>query len=153
MPRAEIITVASGKDDVGPAVGREVTRFVDTLEGRDGAHRARVRIHPPELGSVSINIIVRDKAIELEMMVENRDVKVLLDTHADGLRAELSEKGFTLENFNVSTSDGERTHQDPDGVGHQDRSRSFSEENQGGDFADGRFTNQILTETRVNMLA
>jgi hypothetical protein len=149
-PRAEIITVASGKSDVGPAVDREVHRFVDGLDGRDGAHRARVRINPPELGKVSIHVVVRDKAVELDLTVENRDVKALLETHAEGLRAELSEKGFTLENFNVSTSDA---HQDPDQTGRQGRYRSVSGDDPDAAYTDGRFTNQILTETTVNMLA
>ncbi len=89
---------------VAPAVEHEVVSFVSRLQAKSGEQVARIEIHPPELGSVTIDVKVDHGAVRVELRVDNHDVKMLLDDHLGQLRTELSDRGLQLESFDVDIS-------------------------------------------------
>ncbi len=103
---APITDTAHGRADVASAMARVLRRWARGAEARDGVHRAHIRIHPPELGSVALRLHVRDRRVTLDALVEHPDVKAILDAHQAGVRAALGEHGFNLDGFQVGVSHG-----------------------------------------------
>ncbi len=153
-PDASAPRVAHGRADVAPAVHREVLDFVSLRGGGDGQHNATIRIHPPELGSVAMHLKIRDRRVHMELVVDNRDVKSILDAHQSGIRAALAEHGLALDSFNIGMS-----HQSQagfDGGGHNGGPTGESPAAAVGDdgaVAAWKRTPQHLTATSVNLLA
>jgi|GEM_PF-5666212 len=147
--------VAHGLSAVAPAVGREVMDFVKLRGGGNGLHRARIRIHPPELGSVSIHMDIHNRRVSMELVVDSRDVKAILDAHHAGIRAALGEHGLSLDSFQVGMS--YQSHANPGGAqGHGTDSPTNWSTARVADDGPGPVRSGAalgVSDTRVNVLA
>jgi flagellar hook-length control protein FliK len=95
-----------------------VARAFQAVEGRQGV--VRLRLHPPELGSLRVEIRVQHGALTARLETESAAVQSLLIDHAQALRERLAEQGIRVERFDVDFRDG----RSPDPRGGDERQSS-----------------------------
>lgn len=77
-------------------VGRQLSRAL-----LRGDRVIRLRLKPPELGAVKIEMDIKDNVLRLEMIAENSSVKELLLSNVHELRNALAEQGIKIEGLDV----------------------------------------------------
>jgi len=96
---------------------------------RDGAPmRLSVRLEPPHLGTLRVNIVVRGTQVITHMVTESEGARSLILAHSPQLRADLEQAGYKLEGINVTVAggfDGSAKQKDP-GTGRRNASSSIS---------------------------
>jgi flagellar hook-length control protein FliK len=80
-----------------------VARAVKTAENRQGV--VRLRLHPPELGSVRIELRMQQGVMTARLEAETTTARTLLVENVQELRQRLSEQGVRVESFDVDTMD------------------------------------------------
>jgi flagellar hook-length control protein FliK len=94
-----------------------VARAFKAAEGRQGV--VKLRLHPPELGSLRIELRMQNGALTARLEAETAVTQSLLLEHAHALRDRLSEQGVRVERFDVDLTD-RRSMDQPNGF--QERS-------------------------------
>ncbi|OGG56821.1 MAG: hypothetical protein A3F84_10510 [Candidatus Handelsmanbacteria bacterium RIFCSPLOWO2_12_FULL_64_10] len=113
---------AGGPDHPPEAVVRQVIRGARFLL-KDDVSEVRVRLEPPELGSVHIRLVSGGDTLSGEIGVSNQDVKGIVESHLHQLRSSLTEQGLHVGHIDVSVRDDQRGGAWPDrtdGFGRQD---------------------------------
>jgi hypothetical protein len=82
---------AAGLERHGDAAARTVAQAI--VAGAD-RNRIELRLDPPELGRVSIDLRLDDGAVTASVSAERPETLDLLRRHADALQRELSSAGF-----------------------------------------------------------
>ena len=77
-------------------VGRQLSRAL-----LRGDRVIRLRLKPPELGAVKIEMDIKDNVLRLEMIAENSSVKELLLSNVHELRNALAGQGVKIEGLDV----------------------------------------------------
>jgi len=77
-------------------VGRQISRSI-----LRGERVIKLQLHPPDLGSVKVEMDIRDNVLKLGMIIENSTVKELLLSSAHELRQALVEQGVKLEKLDI----------------------------------------------------
>jgi flagellar hook-length control protein FliK len=77
-------------------VGRQLSRAL-----LKGDRIIRLRLKPPELGAVKIEMDLKDNVLRLDMIAENSTVKELLLSNVQELRNALTEQGVKIEGLDV----------------------------------------------------
>jgi len=77
-------------------VGRQISRSI-----LRGERVIKLQLHPPDLGSVKVEMAIKDNVLKLGMMIENSTVKELLLSNAHELRHALVEQGVKLEKLDI----------------------------------------------------
>ena len=77
-------------------VGRQLSRAL-----LKGDRVIRLRLKPPELGTLKIEMDIKDNVLRLDMIVENSSVKELLLSSVHELRNALTEQGVKIEGLDV----------------------------------------------------
>jgi len=67
-----------------------------------GGGEVRLRLHPPKLGFLRIQISVRDGVVQASMQTENAAARHLISQHLQDLRDALAQQGLDLAEFDVS---------------------------------------------------
>jgi len=86
---------------------------------RDGGGEARLHLRPPELGAVTLSVIVEDGRVRATIDAERADVAEKLRKHGPDLRDALKEEGFSIEYLSIGAggADGRPgAHGDPRAV-------------------------------------
>jgi flagellar hook-length control protein FliK len=80
----------------------------------DQGGTARIRLSPPELGSVQVALQTVDNVVHVQLTVESESVRQLLQSHSDRLVQSLQSHGLTAANVQVSieTPSGRLNEQD-----------------------------------------
>lgn len=73
-------------------------------------HHLVLRLHPPELGEIKVEMLVRDDHVAVSFAMENSKVKDALESSMDQFRDNLEKQGFNLEECMVSVGQ----HNEPD---------------------------------------
>ncbi len=113
-----------------------------------GFGRIKIELNPPHLGSVDMDILVRDNKVHVILKTEHLDVKQLLQSNTEQLKTALNNQGLVADNITVSVQ--EKTEVSPFELGHDS---ALFDENQAknGKNADGRnwssSSNQTFAET------
>ena len=117
------VPASAGVPDPPPeAVVRQVIRGARFLL-KDDVSEVRVRLEPPELGSVHIRLVSGGDMLSGEIGVSNSDVKGIVESHLHQLRSSLTEQGLHVGRIDVSVRDDQRGGAWPDradGFGRQD---------------------------------
>ncbi|MGV3605088.1 MAG: flagellar hook-length control protein FliK [Planctomycetaceae bacterium] len=89
-----------------PATEVDLTRFVhrvarafEAAQQRDG--EVRLRLSPPELGSVKISMTVQDGVMVAKLETETTTAQALINDNLQALRDRLQEQGIRVERFDV----------------------------------------------------
>ncbi len=75
----------------------------------EGGGQVRMSLDPPELGSLDMDVKVRNSAVQIVLTAEDRNVQQLLQSQRDVLEKALAEGGLRVESFDVvlsSSADG-----------------------------------------------
>ncbi|OEU46834.1 MAG: hypothetical protein BBJ60_09900 [Desulfobacterales bacterium S7086C20] len=68
---------------------------------RKGENHLRIRLRPPDLGSVQLDMAMKNNVLKIAMVAENHTVKELLMSHVSELKQALVEHGVELEKVDV----------------------------------------------------
>jgi flagellar hook-length control protein FliK len=88
-----------------PAHGEvEVVRSVRVL-AEQGGGRVTIRLDPPQLGGLSLRVVVSDGAVHVSLLADQAPVADLLARHAADLRSALEGHGLRLDRLDVGAGD------------------------------------------------
>lgn len=94
---------------------RLLQRVARALESaRDRGGEVRIRLNPPELGLLKVELQVQDGRLHARLEAETPAAQVVLLENVGSLRERLAEQGLRLERFDVDLS-----HRDSSGAGGQ----------------------------------
>jgi flagellar hook-length control protein FliK len=94
---------------------RLMQRVARALESaRDRGGEVRIRLNPPELGLLKVELQVQDGRLHARLEAETPAAQVVLLENVGSLRERLAEQGLRLERFDVDLS-----HRDSSGAGGQ----------------------------------
>lgn len=101
--RGETVRGASGSSISPYQETKLVQRVLRGLEQLgDGGGQVRLRLHPPELGTLQLTLRMEGGQMQARMEVENSLAKDALLNNVQTLKDRLSEQGMQIESFEVS---------------------------------------------------
>jgi len=124
---------SQGAEGTSQEVNVQRVRFIQRVARafqslRDGGGSIRLRLHPPELGSLRVELLVRDGALRARMEVENQAARTTILEHLPTLRERLAQQDIRIEQFEVEIG------QEFSGS-HSQQPGSFTPEHQGPGFS------------------
>ena len=78
-------------------VGRQMAFAI-----RRGENQVRVQLKPPNLGSIQLDMVMKDHVLKVAMITEHHAVKELLMSHVHELREALVEQGVELQRIDIN---------------------------------------------------
>ncbi|MBW1720701.1 MAG: flagellar hook-length control protein FliK [Deltaproteobacteria bacterium] len=75
---------------------------------RGGEQRGSIRISPPELGRLEVELVIKQGHVHANLSTENPMVKEIIEANLHHLRQQLTEQGFIVEKFEVMVGLGDR---------------------------------------------
>lgn len=81
-------------------VVNQITTAVQTNPAK-GYSRAKIALNPPHLGTVDVDVIVRDNRVHVILKAEHHEVRQILQSHADALKTGLNVQGLVAETVDV----------------------------------------------------
>jgi flagellar hook-length control protein FliK len=93
-------------------VGR-VARAFHTAQERGGV--LQLRLSPPELGSLKLQLIVKDGVLSASLETDNAQARRILLDHLPALRDRLAEQNIRIERFDVDVQQDRRDPSNPRG--------------------------------------
>jgi len=78
-------------------VGRQMAFAI-----RRGENQVRVQLKPPNLGSIQLDMVMKDDILKVAMITEHHAVKELLMSHVHELREALVERGVELQRIDIN---------------------------------------------------
>lgn len=78
-------------------VGRQMAFAI-----RRGENQVRVQLKPPNLGSIQLDMVMKDYVLKVAMITEHHAVKELLMSHVHELREALVEQGVELQRIDIN---------------------------------------------------
>ncbi len=90
---------------VSPAavIDRVAAEFRDTLAQESG--RVRMTLTPPSLGTLEMDVLVRNGKVRVMLFAENREVQRMLTGNIETLKNSLTGQGMTIERCDVLMQD------------------------------------------------
>ena len=114
----------SSSSRAGPALPRsaqerllpEIVHQAGIILRDGGEGEIRLVLRPEHLGSVRIRLHLGESSLEGRIVVDNSNVKELLDANLEGLKSALRQEGYASANIDVTVSGGggERRELEPD---------------------------------------
>ncbi len=106
-PQQIISRIAQASGTHGPVTEKsadvvfpQIIRSFATLVRGENAEM-RLQLQPGDLGEIELRVRTTEAIVRGEMMVQNPEVKALLEKHMERLRAALAEEGLELAGFDV----------------------------------------------------
>ena len=120
-------------DEAGEAVAPQIIRGLAALMRGNGVSEMRLQLQPADLGEIELRVRALEGIVRGEITVQSTEVKQLLETQMDRLRAALAQQGLELEGFDIEVADRAPSEDTGDGWG---RDNPFN----GGEARGGRQT-------------
>jgi hypothetical protein len=99
-PAARMMQLASGLQLAeNQLVGQVVSHLAGSSDGESG--RIRLRLHPAELGSVRLDLIVEGDRVRAHLQAQTQQVQEVLGRHLPQLREALQQQGLIVDEFRV----------------------------------------------------
>jgi DNA-binding transcriptional MerR regulator/arsenate reductase-like glutaredoxin family protein len=91
------------KTNTASNLPQPLPRIVDKMiiMVRTGEYRSRLKITPPDLGKLDIDITVKNGNIHANLSTENAVVKEIIEANLNQLKQQLNNHGLTVEKFEV----------------------------------------------------
>lgn len=115
-------------EEMAETILPQVIRGVASLV-RAGGAEMRIQLQPADLGEIELRVRTAEAMVRGEMMVQNPEVKQLLEQHMDRLRAALAEEGLELQGFNVNVGDQSRFAREGEDQQERDRRQQGANDN------------------------
>jgi len=88
----------------------QITEKVHLAAGR-GRSRVTMQLYPPSLGKLEINLTIKDNNLQAVIVAESAQVKNVLDSNLDQLRASLESQNIEVEKFSVTVGHDQKDNQ------------------------------------------
>jgi flagellar hook-length control protein FliK len=94
-----------GAVDMNPRV--VINQVIDAAGEKltKGFGRIRIELNPPHLGTVDMEVLVRNSKVHVILQTENYDVKHLLQSNTEQLKTSLHTQGLTADTISVSVQE------------------------------------------------
>ncbi|MBU0729240.1 MAG: flagellar hook-length control protein FliK [Proteobacteria bacterium] len=69
---------------------------------KNNEHHLVLKLYPPELGEVKVDLFIRDEKVSVSFNMENNKVKQIMENNMEQFRSDMEQRGFDLEDCNVS---------------------------------------------------
>ena len=112
--RAETTNIPSGNGNrlaaADGSVGINTQAVIDQIQNarqsmNSGFGRVRITLDPPNLGTVSLEIVVRKEWVGVVMTADNSGVQQALQSRVDDIRTALQRQDLKIENFQILLQD------------------------------------------------
>lgn len=90
-------------EELGEVVLPQVIRGLATLVRNDMAEM-RIQLQPPDLGEIELRVRALEGMVRGDITVQNQEIKYLLESQIERLRAALEQHGLELEGLDVEVS-------------------------------------------------
>lgn len=77
-----------------------VQRF--SINPRLQTSKITMQLHPIELGSIKIDLLIKNDSISANIVAQSQQVRETLEKHMPRLRTALQDQGFTIDSFEIS---------------------------------------------------
>jgi len=67
--------------------------------------RVRITLNPPRLGTLDVDVLVRDNKVHVILQAENNDVRQTLQSNVESLKSSLRNHGLVADTINVSVQE------------------------------------------------
>ena len=104
-------------DEAGEAVAPQIIRGLAALMRGNGVSEMRLQLQPADLGEIELRVRALEGIVRGEISVQSTEVKQLLETQMDRLRAALAQQGLELEGFDIEVADRAPSEDTGDGWG------------------------------------
>ena len=74
-------------------------------DGAKMSGRVRIALNPPSLGTLEMDVLVRDNKVHVILQVENNDVRQILQSNLESLKSSLRNQGLVADTINVSVQE------------------------------------------------
>lgn len=104
IPGRAVTPIATGKPNA-PSIPLHVVNQVGqrlTYALRRGENRLRIQLKPPELGSIQLEMTMKDNVLKVAMVAEHHAVKEALMSHVSELKQTLMQQGIDLQKVDVA---------------------------------------------------
>lgn len=96
-----------------PQMKQEVfTQMLDAIKGHmklsDHGTSMLIKLQPEQLGNVELRLNLQKGIVLAEIKVENEMVKAAIESNLDDLKQSLSNKGYSVDQFNVNVDSGKK---------------------------------------------
>ncbi|MFT5527490.1 MAG: flagellar hook-length control protein FliK, partial [Pirellulaceae bacterium] len=117
-------SVQRGTGDGTNLQGAEQARLINRVaramtSAHDQGAPLRIRLSPPELGSIRLEIKVQDGALSARIEAETPAARAALLENVNDLRQRLAEQGIRIEQFDVDLNDQQGSGELPENVNHE----------------------------------
>ena len=91
----------SSIDDISTSqiIDRVVSGIKENVSADGG--RIKITLSPPSLGTLEMDVSVRNNKVEIVIVADNKDVQQSLNTHLDRLKGSLLNQGLTIDRCDV----------------------------------------------------
>ncbi len=130
------------------SLGQIINRVVSGIKENASADGGRVKItlSPPSLGTLEMDVTVRNNKVEVIIVADNKNVQQTLNTNIDHLKGSLQNQGLTIDRCDVLMQNGREGY--PQSFGQQAFYRDGSEKN--GNTSKEKFSEELKPVTAVN---
>ncbi len=103
------------------------TQIMDAIKGNikidDNGTSMLVKLQPEQLGNVELKLNLHKGLIMAEIKVENEVVKAAVESNLEDLRQNLSNKGYSINQINVTVDSGKKEQQEQFGFDQNSKSK------------------------------
>ncbi len=141
----QVLRLNKGQQAWGDAISERIS-----MNAAQNIKQVTIHLDPPELGSLELKLQIKDdQQTQVQVQVQNPQVKEALESSAHRLRDMLASEGLELAEFDVQTG-AEQKGQD----GEQDAQQSLAQEQQNSDtsFIEGEESLDISLPKNNNLL-
>ncbi len=71
----------------------------------NGLGRVKIRLHPPHLGRLYMDVLVKDNKVHVILQTQNDNVRHILQSNMEQLKDALHSQGLIVNNINVSVQE------------------------------------------------
>jgi flagellar hook-length control protein FliK len=108
---SSINTIGSGPakveniKDISPSeIISQIKDGIKETAANDGG-RVKITLNPPSLGTLEMDVTVRNGKVDVVLTADNKDVQQTLNSHIDKLKGSLQTQGLTIERCDVLMQD------------------------------------------------
>ncbi len=90
------------ESDINPTI---LIKHIVEVAGKklpNGLGRVKIKLHPPHLGTLHMDVLIKDNKVHVILQTQNSDVSHILQSNVEQLKHSLHNQGLIVNNVNVS---------------------------------------------------
>ena len=145
----------SAERTVGGLTSIETSRFINRVArafdfAQDRGGVLKLRLSPPELGSLRLEVTLKEGAVVARLETETTTAKTVLMDNLAQLKERLAEQNIRIETFDVDVNDQSSSHQGAEGQKEQEAGRTETRTPSGTSNGSEQDTAEQTTDSQIN---